>query len=406
MEHCKKYSVMTGFKKDFEIKEVLGQGKYGTVHRAIRLEDNQEFAVKILDKQNITKNNEKQVALNEIQIQRQLNQAGFYGKGILNQLYLYESKNKIYLVTELYKGVTLMDYINMHYSTFTEQDCLNILHKQLTKLASLEELNIVHRDIKPSNIIVNETKHKIEVSIVDFGLSCKTQYSMKSGQMQSKFVVGSGGYMCPEILRGQSYDTSADVFSLGAIFHLLQFGNQPFVKDNYEDTILANKICDYGNILQENMDLQGNFITQDSTHLLLKMMKDKREVRPLASQLLRTNIMVYIRRLIEEVEQLNLEERILEERCNGESRIKIEASDSQMKTESNNKSFDVKKKGIFNQFRRNKKRLKNEVKEMNALMEKQLGSLYKKNKDEFEIMKKEVTKPSARNRYSYRVHQI
>lgn len=152
------------------------------------------------------------------------------------------------MVTELFKGVTLLEYMNLHYGSMTELDCLNILYLLLTKLAYIEKLEIVHRDLKPSNIIVNDVDKKMTVSIVDFGLCCKTKYSLKSGTMKKKLVVGSGGYMCPEILRGLSYNTTADVFSVGCVYHLLLFGNHAFVKENYEETIKCNKECDYNNI--------------------------------------------------------------------------------------------------------------------------------------------------------------
>lgn len=61
---------MTGFKKDFEMKEVLGKGQYGQVFRAVRLKDDEEFAVKVLCKQDINTKGDGPVALNEVKILR------------------------------------------------------------------------------------------------------------------------------------------------------------------------------------------------------------------------------------------------------------------------------------------------------------------------------------------------
>eukprot|EP01017_Pseudomicrothorax_dubius_P008231 TRINITY_DN12683_c0_g1_i3.p1 TRINITY_DN12683_c0_g1~~TRINITY_DN12683_c0_g1_i3.p1 ORF type:complete len:491 (-),score=97.72 TRINITY_DN12683_c0_g1_i3:111-1523(-) len=80
--------------------------------------------------------------------------------------------------------------------------------------------NILHRDLKPSNILI----HEGVIKVADFGF-CK---AMKGPLDLTQTMVGSPIYMAPEILKGHSYSTKADMWSLGVVFYELLFGVCPF----------------------------------------------------------------------------------------------------------------------------------------------------------------------------------
>jgi len=89
---------------------------------------------------------------------------------------------------------------------------------------------IVHRDIKLGNVLLREDGH---VMLSDFGVSRifgaglsrevnVTRTIVSDGRTETKLVMGTEGYMAPEVLRGQDATPEADVYSLGVmIFHLL-----------------------------------------------------------------------------------------------------------------------------------------------------------------------------------------
>lgn len=89
---------------------------------------------------------------------------------------------------------------------------------------------IVHRDIKLGNVLLREDGH---VMLSDFGVSRifgaglsrevnVTRTIVSNGRTETKLVMGTEGYMAPEVLRGQDATPEADVYSLGVmIFHLL-----------------------------------------------------------------------------------------------------------------------------------------------------------------------------------------
>ena len=89
---------------------------------------------------------------------------------------------------------------------------------------------IVHRDIKLGNVLLREDGH---VMLSDFGVSRifgaglsreinVTRTIVSDGKTETKLVMGTEGYMAPEVLRGQDATPAADVYSLGVMFfHLL-----------------------------------------------------------------------------------------------------------------------------------------------------------------------------------------
>ena len=75
----------------------------------------------------------------------------------------------------------------------------------------------MHRDIKPENIIISKKQGKIsDIVLADFGLS---EHSEKK-----KFLFkrcGTPGYVAPEILLDEPYDTKVDIYSAGIIMYIL-----------------------------------------------------------------------------------------------------------------------------------------------------------------------------------------
>ena len=50
-------------------------------------------------------------------------------------------------------------------------------------------------------------------------------------------MLGSPIYMAPEVLKGQAYNTKADIWSIGTVFYELLFGKPPFTASNMIDLL-------------------------------------------------------------------------------------------------------------------------------------------------------------------------
>ena len=82
--------------------------------------------------------------------------------------------------------------------------------------------NIIHRDIKPQNIFVSESG---DYKLGDFGIARTIEKT--TGGMSKK---GTYKYMAPEVFRGEDYDSTVDIYSLGIVLYSLLNGNRgPFL---------------------------------------------------------------------------------------------------------------------------------------------------------------------------------
>ena len=81
---------------------------------------------------------------------------------------------------------------------------------------------IIHRDIKPQNIFISDNG---DFKLGDFGIARTIEKT--TGGMSKK---GTYTYMAPEVFRGDPYDETVDLYSLGIVLYTLLNGNRgPFL---------------------------------------------------------------------------------------------------------------------------------------------------------------------------------
>ena len=116
---------------------------------------------------------------------------------------------------------------------FPNSAARTIMRKICTAIRQVHHLNIAHFDLKPENFLIEGNPEKRglnNVFVCDFGYaSCMP----KDGVLLDGGVRGTAGYMSPECAAGERYGLPADVWSIGAIAHVLLTGHVPFHNEFY-----------------------------------------------------------------------------------------------------------------------------------------------------------------------------
>lgn len=251
-----------GFHEMFKPIRKLGKGNFATVYEAERVTDKVKFAVKAFSKEAcFSVKNGKESLINELAVLRQLNKVS--QPNILKLEGVFESENSIYVIMELLTGKTLFQAIEDRKGRFTQSETKIVLGGLLKGLKHMHENRIMHRDLKPENIMLRGDS--LEPVIVDFGLA--TNVDEKEYIF---FRCGTPGYVAPEIVnltRSEHIEPACDVFSLGAIFHILLCRKALFAGSKYEEV--------YNNNKEFNITLTGehfNSVSQSGRELLAKML--------------------------------------------------------------------------------------------------------------------------------------
>lgn len=158
--------------------------------------------------------------------------AGIQHPNIVRVLEVGSQDNSSFMVLELIHGKSLKQLIDE--KPLPVQSSLNAAIQILRGLNYLHSRGILHRDIKPENILVLEQGSKMEVKIVDFGLS-------NSNAKESEFS-GTMSYISPEQagLVNWPVEFTADLYSFGILLYEMLSGRVPFNDTNPAAVLAAH----------------------------------------------------------------------------------------------------------------------------------------------------------------------
>lgn len=127
---------------------------------------------------------------------------------------------KVYIRMELLTN--LNTYLTERGGNLEPAEVVKIGMDICTALECCEKSQIIHRDIKPDNIFRNPYG---DYKLGDFGIA--RQMEMTKSMCSQK---GTSLYMAPEVYKGQHYDKTVDMYSLGImLYKLLNHGRFPFM---------------------------------------------------------------------------------------------------------------------------------------------------------------------------------
>ena len=224
VQNIKKAIGYLKFSDFYELKEVLGKGRFGVVNLAIHKKTQEKVAVKTIKKSKLKTPEAKELVFMEIGILKLC-----HHPNVIRLLDHLENEDYIFIVTEYVKGDTLENYFKNKKFEFTESEAAFIMIQIANSVKYLHKYGIVHRDLKPDNIMVTLQNNMVLIKIMDFGLS-------KIISSQEKMVDGYGTitYVAPEVLLRTPYNKEVDIWSMGVILFYMLTGQLPFKGNNYD----------------------------------------------------------------------------------------------------------------------------------------------------------------------------
>jgi eukaryotic-like serine/threonine-protein kinase len=214
----------------YRLEEQLGQGGMGVVFRARDLRLGRAVALKFISAQS---RGDPQAAARLTREARAASALEHPNVG--GVLEIGEDHGHLYIAMALIEGVTLRD--RLANGPLPIGEAVGILRQLAAALAAAHAGGIIHRDIKPSNVMLTPSG---TVKLFDFGLAkfleppAPEQSLTGTGQ-----ILGTVGYMAPELLQSRPIDHRADLWALGVVAYEMVVGVAPFRGETAPITIGA-----------------------------------------------------------------------------------------------------------------------------------------------------------------------
>ncbi|HSA60500.1 MAG TPA: sigma 54-interacting transcriptional regulator [bacterium] len=137
-----------------------------------------------------------------------------------------EDSKRFYFTQELLEGRTIRDFCKK-----AAPEVIEDLFLQAARgLQAIHRARLLHGDLKAGNIYVIESKQGPQVKLIDLGLA----------DPRFPFAAGTPATMAPEQILKEPADERTDLYSLGVVFYELFTGQNPFLRDNVQETYDAH----------------------------------------------------------------------------------------------------------------------------------------------------------------------
>eukprot|EP01117_Protostelium_nocturnum_P020914 TRINITY_DN972_c0_g1_i1.p1 TRINITY_DN972_c0_g1~~TRINITY_DN972_c0_g1_i1.p1 ORF type:complete len:302 (-),score=101.29 TRINITY_DN972_c0_g1_i1:101-1006(-) len=213
----------------YEMGEIIGRGSFSVVRKARNKSTKKFYAIKIIQKKMVR----TEVLEREISIMQKLDHPH-----VLSMNEVFEEERTISIVLDLITGGELFEKV-VERGHFSEVDASAIVSQIVGAVAYLHSQGVVHRDLKPENLLCTTETSKVNIFVSDFGLS---RIFSDGDFEQMSTQCGSLEYCAPEVLLGNPYDQSVDMWSIGVITYILLTGYFPFFDPDRNPSVLFEKI--------------------------------------------------------------------------------------------------------------------------------------------------------------------
>ncbi|MFN2550226.1 MAG: serine/threonine-protein kinase [Myxococcales bacterium] len=214
----------------FELRRRIGAGGLAEVFAAHDRVSRGDVAIKILHAHLAEDRDLAERFRREMAVTRALDHPG-----IVRVFDLHEHEGRPLFSMELLQGRTLYEVL-LQEGPMAPEEARRIAREICAALQAAHRAGVVHRDLKPQNVFVTSSR---AVKLLDFGLARvagQTRLTSKTA------ILGTPGYIAPELFAGQRADGRADLYALGATYFEMLAGKRPFASsDPYDVTRLQRE---------------------------------------------------------------------------------------------------------------------------------------------------------------------
>jgi WD40 repeat protein/serine/threonine protein kinase/two-component SAPR family response regulator len=202
--------------RGYELKEQVGEGYSGTIHRAIQTTVGREVAVKVIRRKYT--NDPRFIRRFEAEAQTVARLEHPY----IVPLYDYwRDPDGAYLVMRYMRRGSLLTALQA--GPWPPDQTASMLDQIASALSIAHMQGVVHRDIKPGNILLDEAGNAY---LSDFGIAQVLEWSEQLASANA--LISTLDYISPEQILGEPVTPQTDIYSLGAVLYETLTGQKPF----------------------------------------------------------------------------------------------------------------------------------------------------------------------------------
>jgi serine/threonine-protein kinase len=207
------------------IQQKIGDGGMGLVYKAVHLELDAPFAVKIIRGALLSDPGVVGRFQREARAASRLHHPNVVAVTDFGQT----EDGLLFMVMEHVPGKSLARVIADE-SPLSERRVVFIGAQVLSALAEAHANQILHRDLKPENVMVETRRDTSDsIKVLDFGIAKVLMTGTSASTLtQAGLVVGTPGYMSPEQLAGDDLDPRSDLYAVGVVLYEMLTGKLPY----------------------------------------------------------------------------------------------------------------------------------------------------------------------------------
>src|SRR5215469_13655851 len=204
----------------YRLLDKIGEGGMGMVYLA-RDAEGRRVAVKVLGPAVTGDPNARQRLYREVETMRRV-----HSRYVAEILDADVSGPSPYIVTRYVPGRTLDDVVRTE-GPLRGPALTRLASGLAAAIAAIHAAGVVHRDLKPGNVMLCDG----QPVVIDFGIA---HIPDSTRLTQTGMVMGTPGYLAPEVIEGQPSSGGSDVHSWGATVAFAATGRPPYGSGTFQ----------------------------------------------------------------------------------------------------------------------------------------------------------------------------